>query len=161
MVSRSRPKAPLRAYRIADSRNPLFDGTGAYLKGGRWNSPGKRIVYAAETYAGALLEALVHLNFDEVPDNYSWIEILIPGAAEVEELAPGKIPGWNAADQTVTREFGNRWYEESRTPILLVPSVVTAGVEHNVLINQNHSRFASLRASDVRPVVWDERLLQP
>ncbi len=56
-------------FRIADSRHELFDGAGAYLKGGRWNSPGKRIIYAAQTYAGALLEALVHLNFDEVPDS--------------------------------------------------------------------------------------------
>ena len=160
MASRSERKAAVRAFRIADSRHSLFDGAGAYLKGGRWNSPGKRIIYAAQTYAGALLAALVHLNFDEVPDSYGWVEILIPNADGIEEVALDRIPGWNGDDLTPTRAFGDRWYEEKRTPVLLVPSVVTAGVERNVLINQNHPKFASIRASDVREVIWHERLFR-
>jgi RES domain-containing protein len=68
MASRSNFQG--RAFRVADPRHALFDGSGAYMKGGRWNSPGRRIIYAAETYAGALLEALVHLNFDSVPRGY-------------------------------------------------------------------------------------------
>jgi RES domain-containing protein len=157
MASRSRL---LRAFRIADPRHPLFDGAGAYLKGGRWNSPGKRVIYAAQSYAGALLESLVHLNFDEIPDGYSWIEILIPEAGEVEELAANEIPAWNGDDFTATRGYGDRWYEQKRTPVLLVPSVVTAGVERNVLINQDHPGFAGIRASEVREVIWDQRLFQ-
>ncbi len=50
------------AFRIADKRFPIFDGTGARLVGGRWNSPGKAVIYAAETFAGAVLEVLVHSN---------------------------------------------------------------------------------------------------
>ena len=50
------------AYRIADARHPIFDGTGAMLRGGRWNSIGQRVIYAAESYAGAMLEILVHAN---------------------------------------------------------------------------------------------------
>jgi RES domain-containing protein len=38
-----------------------------YLNGGRWNSAGKRVIYAAQTYAGALLEVLVHANLGIVP----------------------------------------------------------------------------------------------
>ena len=45
----------MRAFRIADRRHPIFDGTGAKLTGGRWNSPGRPVIYAAETFAGALL----------------------------------------------------------------------------------------------------------
>jgi RES domain-containing protein len=150
----------LRAFRIADARHPLFDGTGAYLKGGRWNSPGKRVIYAAQTYAGALLEALVHLNFDEVPDGYSWIEILLSKTDEAEELGRDQVPGWNNDDLTLTREYGDHWYEEKRTPLLLVPSVVTAGIERNVLINQEHPRFSSIRTSEAREVIWDERLFR-
>jgi RES domain-containing protein len=44
------------AYRIADARHAIFDPTGAMLHGGRWNSIGHRVIYAAATYAGALLE---------------------------------------------------------------------------------------------------------
>jgi RES domain-containing protein len=158
MVSRS--KGPLRAFRLADSRHPLFDGAGAYLKGGRWNSPGKRVIYGAETYAGALLEALVHLNFEDVPDSYGWVEILIPEGKEAEELASADIPTWNTDDLTPTRAYGDLWFEQKRTAVLLVPSVVTAGVERNILINQDHQDFVGLRASEVREVVWDERLFK-
>ena len=35
----SRPES-LIGYRIGDARHPLFDGRGAMLEGGRWNSPG-------------------------------------------------------------------------------------------------------------------------
>jgi RES domain-containing protein len=154
----SRLRGPLRAFRIADPRHPLFDGEGAYLKGGRWNSPGKRIIYAAETYAGALLEALVHLNFDEVPAGYGWIEIKIPEPVRVEEVRPDDIPDWNTPDLTNTRRYGDAWYVAQRTAVLLVPSVVTGGIEHNVLINQQHADFWSLRDSKVREVIWDQRL---
>jgi RES domain-containing protein len=57
----------MRAFRIGDKRRALFDGTGASLHGGRWNSKGKRIIYASETYAGALLEALIHANIGRMP----------------------------------------------------------------------------------------------
>ena len=39
-----------------------FDGEGAWRFGGRWNSPGIRIVYTSGTKALAALESLVHLN---------------------------------------------------------------------------------------------------
>jgi hypothetical protein len=42
-----------RAFRIADMRHAISDGTGPMLYGARWNSPGRRVIYAAVTYAGA------------------------------------------------------------------------------------------------------------
>src|ERR1017187_9056977 len=47
----SRRSGPLRAFRIADMRHAIFDGSGAMLHGARWTSPGRRVIYAAETYA--------------------------------------------------------------------------------------------------------------
>jgi len=58
----SRRRGPLRVFRIADARHLIFDGTGAMIHGSRWNSPGRRIIYAAETYSGALLEIVVHAS---------------------------------------------------------------------------------------------------
>jgi RES domain-containing protein len=158
MVYRSR--GTLRAFRIADSRHELFDGAGAHLKGGRWNSPGRRIIYAAQTYAGALLEALVHLNFDEVPDRYGWINIAIPQETQLEEVSADDIPGWNTNDFAAAREYGDHWYEQKRTPVLLVPSVVTAGIEKNILVNQQHPEFENIQAGETREVIWDERLFR-
>jgi RES domain-containing protein len=156
----SRPEEPLRVFRIADSRHSLFDGTGAYLKGGRWNSSGRKIIYASQTYAGALLEALIHLNFDDLPDHYGWIEISIPGHVGIEELAPQQVPLWNALDVSGPRAYGDRWHAERRTAVLFVPSVVTGGIERNVLLSPDHAQFSEVRASSVRQVLWDERLFR-
>jgi RES domain-containing protein len=155
-----RSRLPLRAFRIADSRHPVLDSTGAFLKGGRWTSPGKRVIYAAETYAGALLEVLVHLSFDEVPSTYQWIELSLPGKQEIEQLTGSEVPDWNTSNLTRARSFGDLWYEEKRTIALLVPSVVTAGVENNLIINQDHSGFSGIQASTARDVIWDDRLFR-
>jgi RES domain-containing protein len=155
MVSLS--SGQLRAYRIADRRHKIFDGQGAALLGGRWNSPGRRIVYAAETYAGALLEVLVHANIGKLPKTHSWIEILIRKSIPIEEAHPADIPGWDAPDQRASRRYGDRWYDEGRTAVLLVPSIV-ARPERNIAINQEHPDFRRIRATAPKPVIWDARL---
>src|SRR5271170_3027317 len=96
----SPPSGPRRAFRIADMRHTIFDGTGAMLHGARWNSPGRRVIYAAETYAGALLEMLVH-GSGSVPGNQGFIEITIPSGVPVEVVAPEDVPGWDAASSAV------------------------------------------------------------
>ena len=148
--------SPLRAFRIADMRHPIFDGTGAMLHGARWNSPGRRVVYASETYAGALLEILAHAS-GSVPRSHGYIEIEIPAGLSIEELTPETLPRWDAPSFETTRAFGDRWYDQRRTPVLMVHSVV-ARVERNILINQEHPDFARIKASQALPVRWDTRL---
>src|SRR5271166_3753026 len=140
------PRSGLRrAFRIADMRHTIFDGTGAMLHGARWNSPGQRVVYASETYSGALLEILVHASGD-VPRSQGYVEIEIPVGLSVEEVTPDSLPHWDSASFKTARAFGDRWYDERRTPVLMVPSVVTR-VERNILINQEHPDFARMRVS--------------
>jgi len=153
-------KAALRrAYRIADRRHKIFDGEGAALLGGRWNSPGRRVIYAAETYAGAMLEVLASANIGRMPEHHAWIEILIGEDASVEEVDASKVRRWDAPDQRASRSFGDKWYDEKRSPVLIVPSTVVR-VERNVVISQGHPGFRKLRASEPKPVVWDERLFR-
>ena len=153
----SRPKGPLRAWRVADSRHQIFNGAGAALYGGRWNSPGREIIYAAETYAGALLEILAHSDTGRVPRNFAYIEITIAESVAVEVVKPEDIPGWDTMDFTACQSFGDRWQREQRSAVLLVPSVVTR-IEHNLLINPRHPQFGRIDASVPHPVVWDGRL---
>lgn len=152
---------PDRAFRIADRRRPILDGTGAFLYGGRWNSPGRRVIYAADTFAGALLEVLVHARIGAVPRTHAWVEIAIPADVSVEELDPAELPGWAAEESEAARAFGDRWFDEQRSAILVVPSVVTSGIGRNVLINQDHPEFARFSASVPSEVVWDARLFHP
>jgi len=155
----SRFDEPLRVYRIADSRHPIFDGTGAATLGGRWNSPGRRVIYASETYAGALLEKLAHTNVGRVPKNQVYVEIEIPAVVPIEILDSAGLPGWDRADQQASRMYGDTWYDERRSAVLLVPSMITR-VERNVVINENHPAFPEIKASSPRPVIWDERLFR-
>ena len=151
-----RRSGPLRAFRIADMRRTIFDGSGAMLHGARWNSPGRRAIYASETYAGALLEILVHAS-GNVPPSQGYVEIEIPAGLPIEEIAADDVPYWDAPSVDAARAFGDRWYDERRTAVLVVPSVVTL-VERNVVINHEHPDFAHIRASQPLPVRWDARL---
>lgn len=152
-------EGPLHAFRIADSRRPIFDGRGAALYGGSWNSPGRRVIYASETYAGALLEKLVHTNIGRIPQGQRYIDILIPRPIAIEEIGPDEVQGWDSRGERASRAYGDRWYDERRSAVLVVPSVVTA-VERNILINQDHPHFRKIRAGKPKPVVWDARLFR-
>lgn len=151
---------PLKAFRIADARHPVFDSWGAMLLGGRWNSRGKRVIYAAETYAGALLEQLAHANIGVLPGQQRWVEIDIPDDVVVERVLPEEVPGWNEPAMVASRKRGDRWLAELKTAVLIVPSAVTGGLERNVVLNPAHPDFARIAASEPRPVRWDPRLFR-
>jgi RES domain-containing protein len=155
----SQRSGPLRVYRIADRRHKIFDGTGAALHGGRWNSPGRRVIYGAETYAGAMLEALAHANIGRLPKTQVWIEILIGKSVRIEEVVDVEVPNWQSANQRASRNYGDRWYDERRTAVLLVPSLV-ARRERNIAINQEHPDFSKIQATAPKSVIWDKRLFR-
>ena len=146
------------AYRIADARHPIFDPTDAMLRGGRWNSIGQRVIYAAESYAGAMLEVLVHANLSVPPKNHGVVRITIPERLHIETVEPSALVGWDSEDLTVSREFGDTWLREMRTAVLRVPSVTTEGRENNVLINPLHPQFSKISVSEAEHIHWDSRL---
>jgi RES domain-containing protein len=150
----------MRAFRIADRRFPIFDGAGARLVGGRWNSPGRPVIYVAETFAGALLEVLVHANLGRMPRTHALVEISIPDAVGTEVVKPEALPAWAGEDQGVSRAYGDQWLDERRTAVLLVPGIVTGGREHNVLLNPEHPSFQDISCSKPQDIVWDERLFR-
>lgn len=134
-----------------------MDGGGAYRYGARWNSPGRRAIYAAESYAGCLLEVLVHANTGRLPIDLVWTRISIPRSARIQQFTEtGRA--WNAGDYLVSREAGDRWLEANDSLVLVVSSIVTAGIERNVVINPDHEQFQSLTVTKPEPVIWDERL---
>jgi RES domain-containing protein len=148
------------AYRIADSRQPIFDATGAMLHGGRWNSVGLRAIYAAETYAGALLEVLVHSNLSQPPKHHRVVRVEVPGKLRVETVSIDTVPGWDDEDMRASREFGDRWLRENRSPVLRVPSVITQGRENNIVFNPAQPDFPLIRPSEPGLVLWDARLFR-
>jgi RES domain-containing protein len=96
-----------KAVRIASSKHPIFDGTGASRFGARWNSPGRRIIYTADSFAGAMLEKkLVHLNINRIPASESWIECPIPEDVSIEILDVQGLPGWDQEDSECHGSMG-------------------------------------------------------
>jgi RES domain-containing protein len=142
----------MKAFRIADRRYPIFDGAGAQLIGGRWNSPGIEVIYASETFAGAILEMLVHANLGRPPKTQACVEITIPDDLAVETVS--SIPD----DEKTSRDFGDRWVKERRTAVLFVPSLVTGERERNLVISPAHPDFSRIVAGEPFEVSWDARL---
>ncbi len=148
----------MRIFRIADGRHPLWDGTGAMRYGGRWNSSGLPVIYGATTYAGAMLEVLVHTRIGKVPTTHVWVAGEVPDGLAAETVTAGLLDvGWDARESAVARAFGDRWLREKRSAILLVPSVVTGG-EGNVLVNPAHPDALKIAVSASQAVAWDTRL---
>jgi len=148
----------LPVYRIGDSRHPLWDGTGAAMVGGRWNSPGKPVIYGALSYACAMLEILVHANIGRVPATQVHVVAEVPDHVATERIGAAQLPaGWDSDDLTVARQVGNQWLQQARTAVLIVPSVV-ARLEWIAVVNPLHPDAKHLTVSPNQPVVWDQRL---
>ena len=148
----------MRFYRIADSRHSPESGDGARLHGGRWNSPGRAVIYACETMTGAMLEKLVHTN-GRMPKHMVCVIYEAPDSLKVESVDLKAAEGWDAADMIASRNVGDAWLAAAKTPVLRVPSVVF-DVERNVLINPAHGDFSRIKVTGTEPVRWDERLFE-
>jgi RES domain-containing protein len=148
----------MRFYRIADSRHSPESGEGARLHGGRWNSPGRAVIYACETQTGAMLEKLVHTN-GRMPKHQVCVTYEAPNALKAIEIDLDAVPGWASADMAASRTAGDAWLESGESVILRVPSVVFS-VERNVLLNPAHADFGKVRVVGTEPVRWDDRLFE-
>ena len=149
-----------RAWRIVrdDHRSAAFDGEGAWLFGGRWNSRGTRMVYTSITLSLAALETLVHLN---PPVAFKYVAIPIEfDEALVETVAAMDLPAdWNEEPPPPsTAEIGDRWVRESRSAVLKLPSVIISA-ELNYLLNPGHSDFKRIRIGKPMPFSFDPRLI--
>ncbi len=150
----------MRIFRIADGRHPVWDGTGAALVGGRWNSPGRALIYGSLSYACALLEVLAHAGIGRVPTTHCVVIAEVPDGLVVERAqADALMAGWDAENSASARAFGDQWLEQARSAVLLVPSVV-ARLEWNALVNPGHPDASKLLPCRPEKVVWDKRLFE-
>ena len=160
--SPSDPGSPVRAYRIGRHSvdRPIYDTTGAEDAPGRWNKKGEGVIYASEYYSTAVLETLVHLPVPQLPDNRHVATFSIPPNTSFETFKPENHVGWdNRYYPTVARDYGSSWYQENRSAVLLVPSVI-APCDKNLVINPNYpGALQFVRSpSSILPFRWDERL---
>lgn len=146
-----------RAYRIVSRKYPPFDGAGTYRYGSRWISPGRWVVHAAETYALAVLENLVHWQANALPTTLVTVRVDISDRIKQEKIDHSHLPTSALNDYTEYRALGNDWYDRGETAVLWVPSVVSP-VEYNLLFNQEHIDFSLITVQDPLPARIDPRL---
>lgn len=151
----------ITAWRITKARHTAhaFDGEGARLAGGRWTSPGLRVVYTAENAALAALEVLVHLDVSIRPA-YALIPCTFPQKL-VLRLDRGRLPeAWRSypAPAALAR-LGDAWIKSAASAVLDVPSVVI-DMQSNFLLNPAHPAFAAVRVGQPVPFDFDARLLK-
>lgn len=150
----------MQIYRIADGRHPIWDGTGAALIGGRWNSPGKPVIYGSLSYSCAMLEILAHGNIGRVPQTHQYVIAEVPKDLSVEILEGGSLPeGWDLESTASARARGDQWINQARSAILIVPSVI-ARLDQNALVNPLHPDAKKLIVSGPKKIIWDKRLFQ-
>ena len=101
---------------------------GAFLFGGRWSSPNKRVLYTSLDPSTAILEVAVHkgLNtLDAVAHTLIQIEILSP--KRVFKVDPASVPNPNwlrpGAVSKAQQLFGDALFNAH--PLVLIPSVVS------------------------------------
>ena len=137
-----------------------FDGEGACLYGGRWNSRGMRLLYTSATLSLATLEVLVNINSVKLLSLYSF------AAAEFDENHvldienPASLPkNWSDSPAPIAiQNIGDEWARARASLVLKVPSSVTP-TENNFLINVEHPDFTELKLGPVIPFNFDGRLL--
>lgn len=151
----------LRAWRIVKRRyaTQAFDGEGARRHGGRWNSPGRAVVYVSESRALATLEVLAGLHSSALVPAYVLIRVEFD-ASLVQQADPKSLPArWMASPPTGdTQKIGDAWLEGAASVALRVPSAVVPG-EYNYLLNPRHSDFGLVRIGSLEELYIDPRLL--
>jgi RES domain-containing protein len=149
----------LQAWRIVKEKHAstAFDGEGARLFGGRWNSAGLRAVYASSSKSLAALETLVHLRLP-LAASYVIIPIRFPEAL-LQMIPPRSLrAGWDAEPPSLaSQQLGDEWLRSDRSAVLAVPSILTG--ETNYVLNPVHPRFKKIRIGKPLPFTFDPRLL--
>lgn len=149
------------AWRIVKGKHAVtaFDGEGARLYGGRWNSPGTTVVYAAQHKSLATLEILVHLQKTSIMPSYSLCRASFD-VALAERLDRSRLPqSWREYPAPgELRLIGDAWVRERRSAVLEIPSVIVEE-ESNYLLNPTHPDFALVAIEEPEPFRFDQRLL--
>jgi|SRR5215471_10236336 len=135
-----------------------FTGEGSRFYPGRWNSPGKAVIYLSEQESLAALETLVHTRPLSATERY--FSFRVEWDDELTEYLPKKLPlGWNDQPPTiVSRRIGDEWLEGARSLALALPSLLSTS-ELNFLLNPNHSDFKKVKIHKPVEYRFDLRLL--
>lgn len=145
-------------YRISnESYKHDISGNGAALYGSRWNSRGHRVLYTSEFISLCILESLVHLNRDYIPDNQYLLHISIPELKNQEGIAYNRMKKDWRENLEYTRWIGDQFVKAHESFVLKVPSAIVEQ-EHNFLLDPLHPEFKKVKIIKAELLQLDKRL---
>lgn len=143
----------MKLWRLTREEHSALDGQGAFLFGGRYSSPGQRIVNFTSEAALAVLIALRYhpslSSADEHVHILGWTEVF----AEPERVPEG------LTDQE-SKAFVDDWAGTQRSLLLVLSSAVLPEADI-VLMNAAHSEATHVPALTSRPFRFTETLHLP
>ena len=138
-----------------------LSGEGARIYGGRWNRVGDALLYFSQNLSLCLLEIIVHVDYAQLPLDYSLVEIEIPDAS-IKEIKSTDFVGskWTAEEAVNQPQmFGSNWLKKNEALAMKVPSAILHQ-EHNVLINPTHIDIRKIITIKVEKIDFDPGLLR-
>lgn len=146
-------------YRITNEhyRNDL-SGNGAAIYGSRWNSVGKRLFCTSQFVSLCILESMVHIKQNYLPDSQYLLEIEIDTTNDVQEILLKKLKHNWREDNQYTQWIGDQFIKNNESLMLKVPSAVVSR-EHNFLLNPLHQNFKQVKIISAELLNLDKRLL--
>jgi RES domain-containing protein len=144
---------------IGEYAESAFDGEGARINGGRWNSQGLKVVYTSSSAALAALELLVRIRKKEPLRKYVLFACTF-GENLVETVERNQLPDdWRLSPPLIQlQQIGDSWVHSAASAVLQVPSAIIEN-ESNFLLNPEHPDFKKIDIADPTPFSLDVRLL--
>jgi RES domain-containing protein len=144
------------AHRAAD-----LSGNGGLYASARWHRKGTRVVYASTLISLAALELLAHHRQASQYRNMFLVRIDVADSVtkKAQRVSLKSLAaGWQAVPPGVTStQCGDDWLKAMSSAMLFVPSAIVPE-EENILINPLHPDVDHIRATAVRPFLFDPRI---
>jgi RES domain-containing protein len=139
----------------------ILDGEGSRQSGGRWNSPGRAMVYTSSHLSLCVLELYVHIPpelRDELPELEA-VRISIPDNADRTELPLERLKELLEERNSLQacQAEGDNWLARDSALVLQAPSVLVPE-EANFMINPSHPQMQYVRIVSTRRFRFDPRL---
>lgn len=144
----------MRVWRISNYAD--LSGRGGELAAGRWNNIGVPVVYCADHPALALLEILVHVDAEDLPERYQLLEIEVPDDVTITQP---ELPSKWRKDLRATRRIGSNFIRDAPSAVMKVPSILIPH-GYNFLINPRLSGDAGIVIANTTLHPFDDRLLR-
>lgn len=130
----------MNVYRLCKESYSGLDGEGAFKYGGRWNSRGIYALYTSENPSLALLEILVHLDKDLIPEDFVLLKLSIPD--ELSFVSLDDVP----ETEEQTKAIGNKILKDKKIIGFRVPSIIVPE-QFNFILNPKHVEFMGIICS--------------